>query len=451
MAQKFFSSNYGSPLMRVDNSGIQQAGQAYGQMFANLGKIAADSIDKYAEGKKKKEEQDELIKGTKSFIMGNPELGKMLNIQATDDISYEEAVNQAVPSLVKNPKGFEMIKGIQAMADQRQQNEILLDKFNREGKEREANTLFSQYQMGTKTGAVPPLATITDPAEYAREAQRISNIENNPFLTNRLAEGLPTRVTQAQTLGTALKKGKTEKKEKRFSNESSLRKEVRGSKIIKDFDDVRTAFGKVKSAAENPSAAGDLALVFNYMKILDPGSVVREGEFKSAADATSWLQKSEDSDISIPKPVAQAIRKFKDGTLLNANQREDFFKTARNIAAVQFKPAKELIGEYKSIAKMENLRVENVIPQNYLQIEQELAQDIDVKTQDNTDEVDDASERARQSTPSATPPPPNQLSPSRQSALDKILQKAQNGEPLTAGEQKALDLMKTIEAQKANP
>ena len=451
MAQPFFNSNYGSSLMRVDNSGIQQAGQAYGQMFANLGKIAADSIDKYAEGKKKKEEQKQTASVIKKFLINSPDTAAQFGIKGDDSITFEQAVEQGANAISKNPKGLEMFKNLQAMANQQQQNEILLDKFNREGKEREANTLFSQYQMGTKTGAVPPLATITDPAEYAREAQRVSNIENNPFLTNRLAEGLPTRVTQAQTLGAALKKGKTEKKEKRFSNESLLRKEVRGSKIIKDFDDVRTAFGKVKSAAENPSAAGDLALVFNYMKILDPGSVVREGEFKSAADATSWLQKSEDSDISIPKPVAQAIRKFKDGTLLNANQREDFFKTARNIAAVQFKPAKELIGEYKSIAKMENLRVENVIPQNYLQIEQELAQDIDVKTQDNTDEVDDASERARQSTPSATPPPPNQLSPSRQSALDKILQKAQNGEPLTAGEQKALDLMKTIEAQKANP
>jgi hypothetical protein len=131
MAQPFFNSNYGSPLMRVDNSGIQQAGQAYGQMFANLGKIAANTIDKYVEGKKKKEEQDELIKGTKAFIMGNPELGRMLNIQATDDISYEEAVDQAVPSLVKNPKGFEMIKGIQAMADQRQKAQQATELYNR--------------------------------------------------------------------------------------------------------------------------------------------------------------------------------------------------------------------------------------------------------------------------------------------------------------------------------
>ncbi len=445
MAQPFFNSNYGSSLMRVDNSGIQQAGQAYGQMFANLGKIAADSIDKYAEGKKKKEEQKQTASVIKKFLINSPDTAAQFGIKGDDSITFEQAVEQGANAISKNPKGLEMFKNLQAMANQQQQNEILLDKFNREGKEREANTLFSQYQMGTKTGAVPPLATITDPVEYAREAQRVSNIENNPFLTNRLAEGLPTRVTQAQTLGTARKKLKTEKKEKRFSNESSLRKEVRGSKIIKDFDDVRTAFGKVKSAA------GDLALVFNYMKILDPGSVVREGEFKSAADATSWLQKSEDSDISIPKPVAQAIRKFKDGTLLNANQREDFFKTARNITAVQFKPAKELLGEYKSIAKMENLRVENVIPQNYLQIEQELAQDIDVKTQDNTDEVDDASERARQSTPSATPPPPSQPSQGRQSAQNIILQKAQRGELLTPKEQQILDLLQKKQAQSINP
>jgi len=115
----------------MDMNAATAPGRLYGQMFANLGKIAGDSIEKYAEGKKKKEEQDELIKSTKSFIMGNPELGKMLNIQATDGISYEEAVNQAVPSLVKNPKGFEMIKGIQAMSDQQRKAQQETELFNR--------------------------------------------------------------------------------------------------------------------------------------------------------------------------------------------------------------------------------------------------------------------------------------------------------------------------------
>lgn len=121
-------------LMRVDSSAIERTGQAnaraYGQMFSTLGKIAGDSIEKYAEGKRKKEEQDELIKGTKAFIMGNPELGKMLNIQATDDISYEEAVNQAVPSLIKNPKGLETFKGLTAMAMDQQKAQQATELFN---------------------------------------------------------------------------------------------------------------------------------------------------------------------------------------------------------------------------------------------------------------------------------------------------------------------------------
>ena len=80
-----------------------------------------------------------------------------------------------------------------------------------------------------------------------------------------------------------------------------------------------------------------------------------------------------------------------------------------------------------------------------------MAQDIDVKTQDNTDEVDDASERARQSTPSATPPPPSQPSQGRQSAQNIILQKAQRGEPLTPKEQQILDLLQKKQAQSINP
>jgi len=129
--QPFFGRGQGPQIARMDMNVATAPGRAYGQMFANLGKIAGDSIEKYAEGKKKKEEQDELIKSTKSFIMGNPELGKMLNIQATDGISYEEAVNQAVPSLVKNPKGFEMIKGIQAMSDQQRKARQDAELFNR--------------------------------------------------------------------------------------------------------------------------------------------------------------------------------------------------------------------------------------------------------------------------------------------------------------------------------
>lgn len=40
------------------------------------------------------------------------------------------------------------------------------------------------------------------------------------------------------------------------------------------------------------SAYGDLSLIFAYMKMLDPGSVVREAEFDNAAQAASYLQQT---------------------------------------------------------------------------------------------------------------------------------------------------------------
>jgi hypothetical protein len=155
--------------------------------------------------------------------------------------------------------------------------------------------------------------------------------------------------------------------------EADMRKEFNALDATKDFGDVRTAFLKVKTAAENPSAAGDLALVFNYMKILDPGSVVREGEFQTAADATSWLQRTEDDGFAVPLPIAKAIRKLEDGTLLTPDQRQDFLSTARNTASAQFKPAKEALQRYKGLAANSGLRADQIIPSNYLQIEEELS------------------------------------------------------------------------------
>jgi hypothetical protein len=48
----------------------------------------------------------------------------------------------------------------------------------------------------------------------------------------------------------------------------------------KAFMDVRDAYSRIQASED--TAAGDVALIFNYMKMLDPGSTVREGEFATA-------------------------------------------------------------------------------------------------------------------------------------------------------------------------
>jgi len=181
--QPFYGRGPGPAIARMDMNAATAPGRAYGQMFATLGKIAGDSIEKYAEGKKKKEEQDELIKGTKAFIMGNPELGRMLNIQATDDISYEDAVNQAVPSLIKNPKGLETIKGLTAMAAQQRKAQQETELFNRKISQfdRSQDTADELKQSATniaKFNFTPPEIPITGetPAAFLPE------LDPDPFV-----------------------------------------------------------------------------------------------------------------------------------------------------------------------------------------------------------------------------------------------------------------------------
>jgi hypothetical protein len=50
-----------------------------------------------------------------------------------------------------------------------------------------------------------------------------------------------------------------------------------------DWKKVKGKMKLMKYDIAEPSGAGDMALVFSFMKMLDPGSVVREGEFKTAA------------------------------------------------------------------------------------------------------------------------------------------------------------------------
>jgi len=56
------------------------------------------------------------------------------------------------------------------------------------------------------------------------------------------------------------------------------------------FIEIASSYDRISVSAKDPSAAGDLSLIFAYMKMLDPRSVVREGEFATAQNAGSVPQ-----------------------------------------------------------------------------------------------------------------------------------------------------------------
>lgn len=107
-------------------------------------------------------------------------------------------------------------------------------------------------------------------------------------------------------------------------NTPSLVKDLRSrhDKFTGDLKKVDVAFRKVNSAPE--SAAGDMALIFNYMKLLDPGSTVREGEFATAEQAAG-----------VSDRVMNAYNKTLTGERLNPAQRADFINTAKSAYSAQ--------------------------------------------------------------------------------------------------------------------
>lgn len=68
-------------------------------------------------------------------------------------------------------------------------------------------------------------------------------------------------------------------------NERQLRQEYMNE--FQPYLEARTAFQRLTGAARDGTGGSDIALIFNYMKVLDPGSTVREGEFATVQNTAS--------------------------------------------------------------------------------------------------------------------------------------------------------------------
>jgi len=119
-------------------------------------------------------------------------------------------------------------------------------------------------------------------------------------------------------------------------------KQLRGehTKLSKRFIDVRDSFGRILESATDPSAAGDLSLIFNYMKMLDPESVVRESEFATA-----------ENSASVPERVRARWNKVLKGERLSQNQRGDFFDRAKRLHNRQLKTQRDVDKRFTGLSK----------------------------------------------------------------------------------------------------
>jgi hypothetical protein len=119
----------------------------------------------------------------------------------------------------------------------------------------------------------------------------------------------------------------------------------------RDFLAAQSGFQKVKAAANSETPAGDMALIFGYMKVLDPSSVVREGEFATVQNSAS-----------VPEQIRGLYNRILRGERLTPEQRQDFLAQAH----AQFVPLVEqqqrLVRDSQQFAERNQLRFEDIVP-----------------------------------------------------------------------------------------
>jgi hypothetical protein len=136
---------------------------------------------------------------------------------------------------------------------------------------------------------------------------------------------------------------------KNFEQEEKLRKEYTAR--TKTFGEVSTILSNLEASANAKNGPGDIALITGFMKMLDPGSVVRETEFATARDTGGLYQK-----------LLNNSQKLQSGQLfaLDSKQRQEYVTLAKQYHDAAQKKAGEDKKALGVVVKNYKLNPDNV-------------------------------------------------------------------------------------------
>jgi hypothetical protein len=136
--------------------------------------------------------------------------------------------------------------------------------------------------------------------------------------------------------------------DKQFTRANVLRDEY--TTATKDYSTIAAQYGNILATAQSPSAAGDISLLTSYMKMLDPASTVREGEFANAENAGG-----------IPTKIRAQYNKALTGERLTEDQRMDFVTQAGNLFGQRRKQAQSARDRYSTLSQRYGIDPRDVV------------------------------------------------------------------------------------------
>jgi len=173
----------------------------------------------------------------------------------------------------------------------------------------------------------------------------LSQANKNKVLAETRKLGIETQ--QAALVLESFKTSGGVDQERKFAQEEKIRKEWQGRSKV--YGELQGTFNTLKESASASSGPGDIALITGFMKMLDPGSVVRETEFATARDTGGFYIQ-----------LQNKLEKAKNGQFLNPAQRKEYVDLAKKyLESAQNKAEKEK-QDLGAVVKNYNLNPENV-------------------------------------------------------------------------------------------
>ena len=139
---------------------------------------------------------------------------------------------------------------------------------------------------------------------------------------------------------------------KRFEQEEKLRKEYQGR--TKVYNELGFTYSNIQESAKAKTGPGDIALITGFMKMIDPGAIVRETDFALARDTAGLFDR-----------LANQAQKLQTGQIftLDSKQRQEYVSLAKQYLDAAQKKAGDDKKALGIVVKNYKLNPENVFGQ----------------------------------------------------------------------------------------
>lgn len=175
----------------------------------------------------------------------------------------------------------------------------------------------SARQGGSLRLVVPPTPDAPPPARPDQAVIERNNALQGPADIRTSEATADIREYEAANLP---EKERREAEDRRREQANQWRTEFMGLPEVREFNGIRNSYRQIRSLADRGDAMSDMGLVFSYMKMLDPGSAVREQEYASAANAAG-----------VPDRIRNLYNNALAGEILSPRQRAEMVEAAQTI------------------------------------------------------------------------------------------------------------------------